>query len=260
MGWDPYHPVRVVRMSYLDSGRGPHTHKSYFSPWPRLPRASPTIEFSPGRRGGPFCQGHGEGFLSPDRSWPRIMEPGSPSKPGSTSAASAEERFSLPRTLDRTVEFGTRPPLLTMFRRRAGCEPNSHHSLLLFDLATAILWRSMPCKSAVLKPDMHNGRATAGGGREAGGKFIDLFNPPKTHRGASQTHRSTRAPRPSPPACCYCNADPHDGVLCSKPQANRAWKLKARLRIEHGRGRQAGNQTIRGPNHRVQRARQPIVP
>lgn len=174
MGWDPYHPVRVVRMSYLDSGRGTHTHKSYFSPWPRLPRASPTIEFSPGRRGGPFCQGHGEGFLSPDRSWPRIMEPGSPSKPGSTSAASAEEQFSLPRTL---VEFGTRPPLLTMFRRRAGCEPNSHHCLLLFDLATAISWRSMPCKSAVLKPDMHNGRATVGGGR--GGSSSISSIPPR---------------------------------------------------------------------------------
>lgn len=164
--------------------RHTHTHKSYFSPWPRLPRASPTIEFSPGRRGGPFCQGHGEGFLSPDRSWPRIMEPGSPSKPGSTSA-SAEER---------------RPPLLTMFRRRAGCEPNSHHCLLLFDLATAISWRSMPCKSAVLKPDMHNGRATAGG--RPGGR--------------GEVHRSLQSPQDS--QGCQSNAQVDKGSATLPPR------------------------------------------
>lgn len=199
MGWDPYHPVRVVRMSYLNSGRGTHTHKSYFSPWPRLPRASPTIEFSPGRRG-PFCQGHGEGVLSPDRSWLRIMEPGSPSKPGSTSAASAEERFSLPRTLDRTVEFGTRPPLLTMFRRRAGCEPNSHHCLLLFDLATAISWRSMPLQIGRAEA-RHAQRAGdgGGGGREAGGGSSSISSIPPRLTGVPVKRTGRQGLRDPPP-------------------------------------------------------------
>lgn len=56
----------------------------------------------------------------------------------------------------------------------------------------------MPCKSAVLKPDMHNGRATAGGGREAGGReFIDL-SPHQDSQGcqsSAQVDKGSSTPR-----------------------------------------------------------------
>lgn len=198
MGWDPYHPVRVVRMSYLDSGRGTHTQIIFFT-LAASAASKPYHRILPGEEGRAFLSGTRKGFLSPDRSWPRIMEPGSPSKPGSTSAASAEERFSLPRTLDRTVEFGTRPPLLTMFRRRAGCEPNSHHCLLLFDLATAISWRSMPCKSAVLKPDMHNGRATAGGRPGGRGGVRRSLQSPQDSQGCQSNAQVDKGSATLPP-------------------------------------------------------------
>lgn len=185
-------------MSYLDSGRGTHTHTNHIFYLGRVCREQGLPSNSP-RGGGPFfVRDTGRVFFSrigPGRaSWnpdhhPNPVPPRPPLK----------SDFPYPGLLtERLNSESARLFLHGMFRRRAGCVPNSHHCLLLFGLATAISWRSMPCKSAVLKPDMHNGRATAGGGREAGGReFIDL-SPHQDSQGcqsSAQVDKGSSTPR-----------------------------------------------------------------
>lgn len=140
-----------------------HTHTNHIFHLGRVCREQGLPSNSP-RGGGPFfVRDTGRVFFSrigPGRaSWnpdhhPNPVPPRPPLK----------SDFPYPGLLtERLNSESARLFLHGMVRRRAGCVPNSHHCLLLFGLATAISWRSMPCKSAVLKPDMHNGRATAGG-------------------------------------------------------------------------------------------------
>jgi hypothetical protein len=148
MRWDPYHPVRVVRMSYLDSARGTHTHThththNHIFQFGRVCRKQSPIEFTPGRailsgtRGGFFFPGSVLATTTRDHHQTRVPPP-----------PPLKSDFPYPgQDLDRrTVEFGRgRPPppnLQSSGGRGVGVAAIT--VLLLLGLARAISWRSMP--------------------------------------------------------------------------------------------------------------------